>query len=90
MLNKVRNLEGFDVVWPCGERRLRFTPAAKRLDTLNGKTIAQLWDHLRVARPWIDVVVALDAPGWVTDVLAKRINQQDGVWTQITCGWRKP
>lgn len=46
MLNKVRNFEGFDVVWPCGERKLGFTPAAKRLDTLNGKTIAQLWDHL--------------------------------------------
>ena len=37
---------GYEVVWPCGERRLTQRPLAKRLDTLNGKTIAQLWDYL--------------------------------------------
>ncbi|GFE79846.1 hypothetical protein GCM10011487_18460 [Steroidobacter agaridevorans] len=36
----------YEVVWPCGERRLRMRPLAKRLDTLNGKTVAQLWDFL--------------------------------------------
>ena len=36
----------YDVVWPCGERRLKVRPLAKRLDTLNGKTVAQLWDFL--------------------------------------------
>jgi hypothetical protein len=36
----------YEVVWPCGERRLKQRPLAKRLDTLNGKTIAQLWDYL--------------------------------------------
>ena len=36
----------YDVVWPCGERRLKQRPLAKRLDTLNGKTVAQLWDYL--------------------------------------------
>jgi hypothetical protein len=36
----------YDVVWPCGERRQALRPLAKRLDTLNGKTIAQLWDFL--------------------------------------------
>lgn len=36
----------YDVVWPCGERRLKMRPLAKRLDTLNGKTVAQLWDFL--------------------------------------------
>ena len=36
----------YDVVWPCGERRLKVRPLAKRLDTLEGKTIAQLWDFL--------------------------------------------
>jgi len=36
----------YDVVWPCGERRLTMRPLAKRLDTLNGKTVAQLWDFL--------------------------------------------
>lgn len=35
-----------EVVWPCGERRLKQRPLAKRLDTLNGKTVAQLWDYL--------------------------------------------
>ena len=36
----------YEVVWPCGERRLKQRPLAKRLDTLNGKTVAQLWDYL--------------------------------------------
>lgn len=36
----------YSVVWPCGERRLKIRPLAKRLDTLNGKTVAQLWDYL--------------------------------------------
>ena len=36
----------YEVVWPSGERRQKMQPLAKRLDTLNGKTIAQLWDYL--------------------------------------------
>jgi hypothetical protein len=36
----------YDVVWPCGDRKQKMRPLAKRLDTLNGKTIAQLWDFL--------------------------------------------
>ena len=36
----------YAVVWPCGERRIKLRPLAKRLDTLNGKTVAQLWDYL--------------------------------------------
>lgn len=36
----------YEVVWPSGERRQKQRPLAKRLDTLNGKTIAQLWDYL--------------------------------------------
>lgn len=36
----------YDVVWPSGERKQKMRPLAKRLDTLNGKTIAQLWDFL--------------------------------------------
>ncbi len=35
-----------EVVWPRAERRQVLRPLAKRLDTLNGKTIAQLWDYL--------------------------------------------
>jgi hypothetical protein len=36
----------YAVVWPSGERKLKVRPLAKRLDTLNGKTVAQLWDFL--------------------------------------------
>lgn len=36
----------YPVVWPCGERRLKVHPLARRLDTLNGKRVAQLWDYL--------------------------------------------
>ncbi|MFM5908460.1 MAG: hypothetical protein ACKOPO_12895 [Novosphingobium sp.] len=36
----------YQVVWPCGERRLKVRKLARRLDTLNGKTVAQLWDYL--------------------------------------------
>jgi hypothetical protein len=36
----------FEVVWPCGERKQTIRPLAKRLETLNGKTVAQLWDFL--------------------------------------------
>ena len=36
----------YDVVWPRGERRQTLRPLAKRLDTLAGKTVAQLWDYL--------------------------------------------
>lgn len=36
----------YEVVWPCGERKQKLRPLAKRLETLNGKTIAQLWDYL--------------------------------------------
>ena len=36
----------YEVVWPSGERKQKMRPLAKRLDTLNGKTVAQLWDYL--------------------------------------------
>ncbi len=36
----------YEVVWPCGERKLTLRPLAQRLDTLEGKTVAQLWDYL--------------------------------------------
>ena len=36
----------YEVVWPSGERRQTLRPLARRLDTLNGKTVAQLWDYL--------------------------------------------
>ena len=44
---KASNPNGlYEVVWPSGERKLTTRPLAKRLDTLNGKTVAQLWDYL--------------------------------------------
>jgi hypothetical protein len=36
----------YEVAWPCGERRQVLQPLAPRLDTLDGKTVAQLWDFL--------------------------------------------
>ncbi len=36
----------YEVVWPRGQSQLQALPLAKRLETLNGKTIAELWDYL--------------------------------------------
>ena len=36
----------YEVVWPRSRRQARFKPLAARLDTLEGKTVAQLWDYL--------------------------------------------
>jgi hypothetical protein len=36
----------YDVVWPRGKRVASILPFAKRLDTLNGKTVCELWDYL--------------------------------------------
>jgi len=46
MANKSDNNGQYAVVWPCGERRQTLRPLAGRLDTLEGKTVAQLWDYL--------------------------------------------
>jgi len=45
-MTQQRSPETYDVVWPRAEKRRRHQPLAKRLDTLNGKTVAQLWDYL--------------------------------------------
>jgi len=36
----------YEVVWPRGERTVRTTSLSKRLDTLEGKTVGQLWDYV--------------------------------------------
>jgi hypothetical protein len=36
----------YEVVWPRGERKQVLRPLAKRLESLSGKTVAQLWDFL--------------------------------------------
>jgi hypothetical protein len=46
MAKKASDTGIYEVVWPCGERMEPMRPLAKRLDTLNGKTVAQLWDYL--------------------------------------------
>ncbi|MGB8363978.1 MAG: hypothetical protein ACLQUZ_08545 [Rhizomicrobium sp.] len=36
----------FDVVWPRSQRTVGVRPLAPRLETLEGKKVAQLWDFL--------------------------------------------
>ena len=36
----------YEVYWPRAPRQMRATPLAPRLATLEGKTVAQLWDYL--------------------------------------------
>jgi hypothetical protein len=40
------NHDEYEVVWPKSPRTVKMAPLAKRLDTLKGKTIAQLWDFI--------------------------------------------
>lgn len=40
------NAAQYDVVWPRGRRQIGMISPAPRLDDLNGKTVAQLWDFL--------------------------------------------
>jgi hypothetical protein len=39
-------MERYRAVWPRGARKVETTPLAPRLDTLDGKTIGELWDDL--------------------------------------------
>ncbi len=36
----------YEVVWPRSPRTVKIKPVAKRLDTLKGKIVAQLWDYI--------------------------------------------
>lgn len=36
----------YEVLWPRSPRQVGVKPLARRLETLNGKTIAQLWDYV--------------------------------------------
>ena len=42
----LRSSEIYDVVWPRAARQMEIAPVAPRLNTLEGKTVAQLWDYL--------------------------------------------
>jgi len=37
---------GYAVVWPRGEKTIEIAAAAKRLDSLDGKTVCWLWDYM--------------------------------------------
>jgi len=41
-----RQGESFAVLWPRGERKVAQQPLAPRLGSLQGKTVAFLWDYL--------------------------------------------
>ena len=42
-----RDADGYyDALWPRSPRQVQLKPLAKRLDTLEGKTIAQMWDYV--------------------------------------------
>ena len=42
-----RAMDGvYEVLWPRGKKVIKITPLAKRLDTLKGKTVCELWDWL--------------------------------------------
>jgi hypothetical protein len=36
----------YDVVWPCGKSTVSAAKLASRLDTLDGKVVAELWDWI--------------------------------------------
>ncbi|HYC46999.1 MAG TPA: hypothetical protein VED01_16100 [Burkholderiales bacterium] len=36
----------YEALWPRSPRQTKVKPLAKRLDTLEGKTIAQIWDYV--------------------------------------------
>ena len=51
----------YDVVWPRGRRVVERVLCANRLDTLEGKTIAELWDWVYEGDkifPWIEKELA--------------------------------
>ena len=45
-MNKPTHDGHYEVFWPRSPRQTKVKSLAKRLDTLDGKTIAQLWDFL--------------------------------------------
>ena len=45
-MTKISNDGYFEAFWPRSPRQARIKPLAPRLDSLEGKTIAQLWDYM--------------------------------------------
>ena len=46
ILMKSPKEQQYEVYWPRSPRQTRLKPLARRLDSLNGKTVAQLWDFV--------------------------------------------
>ena len=56
----------FEVVWPRSEKTVQLTQLADRLDTLEGKKVAMLWDYLFRGDeifPWIENELSARYPG---------------------------
>ena len=45
-MQKTSNDGHYEVLWPRSPRQVKAKTLARRLDTLNGKTVAQLWDFI--------------------------------------------
>lgn len=45
-MNGPNTIGGYQVLWPRGQKTIELTPLATRLETLEGKTVCQLWDYL--------------------------------------------
>ena len=45
-MSKTNNDGYYEVFWPRAPRQMRTKPLAPRLASLEGKTVAQLWDYL--------------------------------------------
>jgi hypothetical protein len=41
-----RVADQYEALWPRSPRQVGIKPLARRLDTLEGKTVAQLWDYV--------------------------------------------
>ena len=45
-MNRRNSSSDYEVVWPRSAKSVEIKPLARRLDTLDGKTVAFLWDAL--------------------------------------------
>lgn len=55
-------------------------PAEPLIDADNESAQARLRQTLQCVQPWIDAIVALDAPPWATQVLAEQARDVEGLW----------
>ena len=53
----------YEVMWPRSPRQMKIRALAKRPDTLEGKTIAQLWDYMFRGDKIFEFIVQINAMG---------------------------